>query len=204
MSQSNIFNEIRNQLINNELFGNEKKLQFRNEYPEGCIVWLCKNQKAFKVTGMKKFIHNSEKVYEISYEAVNTACDFLDVAYESAKYKRERAIRKGYTLNESPRTKSLKINDMFRAELDCPNWSNKADETGYKQCPYNDKEFEHLDKEDDCCFEIYLQQIGYDNYQDFIKKNEFSTKEYMEIFEENYKEFLNNLHAKDYEENYVY
>ena len=136
--------------------------------------------------------------YYLEYKDVNTASDFLDTAYETAKYKREQKIRKGLLSNEPVTTKFLNINDQFRSELECPNWSNIADETGYAPCPYNDKEYEHITREDSQSFEHFVQSLGYDNYQDFIKYNEFGIYETQEQIDRMYQDFLNGYESEEY------
>lgn len=199
-----IFNTIKNQLVKNEINDSKRVLTLQDFYPEKIIVWLTTKQKAFKVTKLNKYIKNGKKCFDIEYKDVLTSCDFLDTAYEIAKAKKEKNIKKGYTSDESIATKFLKLNDIYRYELECPNWSASSEEDGYKQCPFNNKEYEILDKADDCTFELFLQQLGYENYKDFISKHEFDKKELFEIFDEEYKEFLNNLHTQEYENGYTY
>jgi hypothetical protein len=187
---TSIFNSIKKQLINNEIYGNERKLQFTNFYPENAIVWLTTKQKAFKVTKLNRYIQNGERIYEIEYKDVYTGCDFLDTAYEIAKNKSERADRKGYKSNEPVSVKFLNINDRFRAELDCPNWSNNPDETGYKSCPNNNREFEYISREDSQSFEHFCQWLGYDNYEDFQQYHEFDNEENKQTIDCLYQQFL--------------
>lgn len=214
MSQANLFNSIRKQIVDNEIYGNEKILQFRNYYPENIIVWLTTKQKCFKVTSVKKYWYKSDKIFELEYKDVNTACDFLSVAYDIAKSRIDRAIKKGYmTINvytdntncthieyventEPVGDKFRHIADKYRDELECPNWSNKKDETGYSACPYNNREFEYLSREDSQSFEHFVQSLGYDNYQDFLKYNEFAIDE--DRINQLYQKFLEGYESPEY------
>lgn len=216
MSQS-IFNTIKKQLVNNELYGNKRVLEITNEYPENIIVWLTTKQKAFKVVKVNKTVKGNRKHFEIEYKDVYTGCDFINDAYETAKARLDRAIRKGYLTvetkayndnststrfvenNESVTNKFNHLADIYRDELECPNWSGEYDETGYQQCPFNTRGYEMLDKADDCTFDIYLQQIGYENYYDFYKKHELSTNEFMDIFINEYNKFRENNLSKEYQ-----
>ncbi len=196
--KNTIFTQIQQQLVNNEIYGNDRILQFRGFYPENAIVWLVRNQKCFKVTKLNKIIRNGEKVYEVEYKDVNTACDFLQVAYDIASYKREKKLRKGYLSNEPVSTKFLNINDQFRAELDCPNWSNIEDETGYKECPYNNKGYDHISREDSQSFEHFCQFMGFKNYEDFESWNEYNHSLTDDEIDMLYNQFLEQYQAPDY------
>lgn len=197
-----LFNEFKNsivkQIVNNEIYGNENKFQCRGFYPENVIVWMTTKQKAFKIVKLNKIVENGEKIYEIEYKDVNTASDVLEPLYETIKYKREKKLRKGLLSNEPVSTKFLHINDQFRQELECPNWSNEIDKTGYAACPNNNKEYERLSREDSISFEHFTQWLGYDNYQDFIKYNEFGLVETEDEINQLYQQFLEGYNIPEY------
>jgi len=136
--------------------------------------------------------------YYLKYKDVDTSNDFLQVAYDIAKNKIEKKLRKGYLSNEPVSTKFLHLNDQFRQELECPNWSNKIDETGYAPCPYNDKEYERLSREDSQSFEHFVQWLGYDNYNDFLRYNEFGITENEDEIEQLYQQFLEGYNTPEY------
>lgn len=197
--QNSVFALIKKQLVNNEIYGNDTKFTVRDYYPENIIVWLTTKQKAFKVTKVNTYMDNGSEVYEIHYKDLYTGCDFLDTAYETAKSKSEKAERKGYNSNEPVSTKFLNINDKFRQELDCPNWSSEEDETGYKQCPFNvEKGYEYISREDSQTFEHFCQYLGYDNYQDFLRYHEFALQEEKERIDEMYQRFLEGYREVEY------
>lgn len=215
MSQSKkLFNDIRKQIVDNEIYGNEKVLQFRNYYPEQIIVWLTTKQKCFKVVSLKKYWYKDDKIFELEYKDVNTACDFIQVAYDIAQSRVERAIKKGYMMiniytdntgnkhieyienNEPVGDKFRHIADTYRDELECPNWSNIKDETGYSSCPNNNRQYEYLSREDSQTFEHFVQSLGYDNYQDYIKYNEFAINE--DKINEMYQRFLEGYTTPEY------
>lgn len=191
MKKQTIFDTIRNQIVKNELEGLERKFTISNEYPEAIIVWLTTKQKAFKVKKVTKKYDKTMK-YTIEYDNVLTTCDFLDTKYESEKYKKDSYNRKGLNLNEAPSTKTKKLNDIYRYELECPNWNSTKDETGYCSNPFNKKGFEPLDKSDDCSFELFLQLRGYENYNDFINIHELSPKSFQEQISNEYEQWRNN------------
>ena len=186
----NLFNIIRQQIITNEVFGKEKKFTFTNNfYPERIIVFMTK-QKAFKVCKVSKMpIENGYK-FTIEYKDVCTSCDFLDRAYEALKAKEEWKHRKGYYSNESVVNKFGHINDEYRDELTCKN--------------YNKDLYEHLEKADSCTFDLFLQSIGFNTFEEYLKYVETYPLEDKDI-DERYREFLiRNIEDREYAENYLY
>lgn len=188
-----IFTKIQQQLVNNELYDNDRVLTFRGEYPQQAIVWLVKN-KVMKCISLNLI----KDTYYLKYKDVDTSNDFLQVAYDIAYNKREKKLRKGLLSNEPVSTKFLNINDQFRYELECPNWSNEIDETGYAPCPNNNKEYERISREDSQTFEHFVQSLGYDNYQDFIKYNEFGINETQDEIDRLYQQFLEGYNTPEY------
>lgn len=189
-----VFTQIKEQLVVNELYDNDRVLQFRGEYPQQAIVWLVKN----KVMKCVELNVGKNGTYYLKYKDVDTSNDFLQVAYDIAKNKIEKKLRKGYLSNEPVSTKFLNINDQFRQELECPNWSNEIDETGYAACPNNNKEYERLSREDSISFEHFTQWLGYDNYNDFLKYNEFGITENEDEIEQLYQQFLEGYNTPEY------
>ena len=189
-----VFTQIKEQLVVNELYDNDRVLQFKGKYPQQAIVWLVKN----KVMKCVELNISKNGTYYLKYKDVDTSNDFLQVAYDIAKNKIEKKLRKGYLSNEPVSTKFLHLNDQFRQELECPNWSNKIDETGYAPCPYNDKEYERLSREDSQSFEHFVQWLGYDNYNDFLRYNEFGITENEDEIEQLYQQFLEGYNTPEY------
>lgn len=189
----NLFEQIRNQIVKNEIFGNEPMFKVKGQYPEKVILWLT-NNKVFKIDFVKRDLTEKGFVYEIHYKNLFTGSDFLENAYETEKYRREKALRKGYLeykadtniknetilalykkqfySSESPTTKFNEIADIKRSELECPNWSSERDETGYAPCPNNiNGGYEQLAPEDNSCLEITLNMLGYKDYNDFCERH---------------------------------
>lgn len=194
MRNQTIFAQIKEQLVINELYDNDRVLQFRGEYPQQVIVWLVKN-KVMKCVDLNV---GKNGTYYLKYKDVDTSNNFLQVAYDIASYKREKKLRKGYLSNEPVSTKFLNINDQFRAELDCPNWSNIEDETGYKECPYNNKGYDHISREDSQSFEHFCQFMGFKNYEDFESWNEYNHSLTDDEIDMLYNQFLEQYQAPDY------
>ena len=188
----NLFKSIRNQLVKNEIYGNDQVFTVTIQtpkYPEKIITWLTTNQKAFKVAGVSKY-YNNGYCFEIKYKELNTACDFLNVAYDIAVNRREK--------HQKATTDRYVWDNSHRQEFECPNWSSEEDETGYKACPNNNKGYEYLLPEDSCQIQLMLQAMGYDDYADFCRINEGS----MDITEElhrQYQKFSEMELAKTYE-----
>lgn len=187
----NIFKSIRNQMVANELHNKERVFTITMSapvYPEKIITWLTINQRAFKVAGVRKY-YNNGFVFEIKYKDVYTGCDFLEGAIESASYKRQK--------HEKATTDRYIYDNMYRQELDCPNWSNIEDETGYKSCPNNNKGYEYLLPEDSCVIQLMLQAMGYEDYRDFCVTNE-GLIDINEELHNQYNEFVQKELAKEY------
>lgn len=184
---TNVFEIIRNQVLANEIDRlkenpeREGKSSFtvKGYYPEKAIVWLTTVKKLFKIAKVDKsydLIHN-KYVYEVFYKDFNEYSDYVQGAIESFKNKKDKYEEYYKTQNMSVIDKAMYYNDTHRFELECPNWSNQKDETGYAQCPNNDREYEHLSREDSVRFEMFCQFLGYDNYEDFIENNKLDNEE---------------------------
>lgn len=194
----NLFRKIRNEIVKNEIFGNERKFKLSAPYPEKIIVWLVRN-KIFKLISVNRDLTERGFTYEIRYKDVNTAHNFLEKAYESMKYKREQAEKKGFMSNDMVSTKFNNIADKYRMELECPNWSSEPDDTGYMECPMNTRGYERLSLDDNCCMALVLQGMGYKNYDDFCEQHkELSTYETNEELSNELNAFLENCVAEDW------
>lgn len=186
MTNKNIFKEIAEQLFNNEKYDNDRVLTFKNYYPESAIVYITTKLKAFKVSGIKKsYNYNTGKFnYELSYEDLYKYSDLTSTKFECEENKEYKNRLKSYFDSKTS------INDNYRAELECPNWSAERDETGYAQCPFNNKEYEQLDPQDNCILNFRLQELGYKDYSDFAEQHKELTKsELVEVLQEE----LNNI-----------
>jgi hypothetical protein len=188
----NLFTIIRQQIIKNEVFGKEKKFTFYNNfYPERIILFMTK-QKAFKIAKVTKKPMNNGYQFTIEYKDVYTGCDFLSKAFEALQRKEEYKHRKGYYNNESVVNKFGHINDEYRDELICKNFEEGKDL------------YEHLEKADDCTFELFLQSIGFNNFEEYLAFVEKYPLEDKDI-DERYRYFLNEkIESREYAENYLY
>ena len=186
----NIFKHIQQQMVMNEIFDSERVFTIPMDtpkYPEKIVTYIT-SKGACKIQSVRKYYANGFKV-EIAYKDVNTTSDFLDTALEVEKAKRKK--------HEKAITDRYVFNDIYRDELECPNWSSIADETGYKACPNNNKGYEYLLPEDSCTIQLMLQAIGYDDYADFARYNEGLT-DITEELHRQYQAFINTDIAKDY------
>ena len=73
----------------------------------------------------------------------------------------------------------------------------------YKIAKYNKKhEFDHLSVVEKA-FEMFIQKLGFDNYNDFAKYIETQTKDVSELIEEKYQEFLKTeVETQEYADGY--
>jgi len=183
---NNIFNIIRKQVVFNEtqkLRGNDNirdTFTIRGYYPEKIIAWITKKAKAFKIAKVSSDYDNGTRIYTIQYKDLNLYSEFLAQLYEKEEYKILKYQRKHEFDNLSVVEKALATNDKYRAELDCPNFD-------YKRYGVDN---EYLEKADSCVFEIFLQKLGFDNYNEFAKYIETQNKDVSELIEEKYQEFL--------------
>ena len=202
---NNIFNVIRNQIVYNEtqkLRGNEAKDSFKIKgyYPEKIITWITMKAKAFKIAKVTADYNNGIREYTIQYKDLNTASEFIAPAYEKEEYKIAKYNKKHEFDHLSVVQKALATNDKYRAELECPNFD-------YKRFGLDN---EYLEKADSCTFEMFIQKLGFDNYNDFAKYIETQSKDVSEIIDEKYEEFLaNEVESQSYldgttKEGYVY
>lgn len=186
----NLFRIIRQQIIKNEVFGRDRKFKFTNNfYPERIITYMTA-QKAFKIVNVKKYPIDNGYQFTIEYKDVYTGCDFLSRAYEALERREEYKHKKGFYSTESVVNKFGHINDEYRDELTCKN--------------YNKELYEHLEKADSCTFELFLQSIGFNTFEDylaFVEKYPIEDKD----IDERYRQFLNEkVESREYAEDYLY
>lgn len=183
-----IFEMIKTNLVNSlkaeRTFG---QITFKT-YPYKQILWLCK-QGTFKVEKVEK---DDEGRYILHYKNMDVLSPFLKTTYEYL----ERKGLIGEHKNESITNKFGHIYSKYRQELECPNWSSEPDETGYIANPFG-KEigYEHLDKADSCMFELMIQELGYLNYEDFVKS---TGEEERKVIEESLEYKEDELKAPEY------
>ena len=187
-----IFTYVKSALVNamrnDETVG---EVQFRGNYPTNVISWFCKNN-IFKVGGLSKEKINGKKVYTLKFKDIDVMSDFLKDTYESLE-------KKGYVgefKNENITNKFGHINEKYRQELECPNWSSEPDEYGYRANPNSEIGYEKLDKADSCAFEAYIcYELGYTDYQEFC---EAYSEEERKALEESYEQEAEDMKASEY------
>lgn len=190
-----VFQSIKTQIVNNEVYGNEPKIvisQKSPKYPENIIKWLTKN-KIFKVDKVDKN-YNGEFQFIVYYKELYTGSDFLNIAYEKAKYEREKYLEKW-----DKSVHRIAKNDIKRAELQCNNWSAEKDETGYAECPYNEREYEHLEPEDNCVLNAKLRALGFEDYAEFAEYFDGTSADLGEEINRMFAEFVEREQAKGYQ-----
>lgn len=185
----NIFKQIKylanKQITNN--FGNAKfnqdglawdsiKTRF---YPQAQVMWLVKNNIAV-LDSVKTDNDEKGKFYVIKFKEFN-----LDNPFFEREKKR--------TL---PVSQLMAWNDEHRQEDERTYSQSRVDDDYYYQ---DETRYEKLALEDNCTFEMFIQSLGYNSYRDFLLQHENDTKEFREIIDEEYKEFLNEISTKEYE-----
>ena len=112
---------------------------------------------------------------------------------------KESLEKKGYVgefKNENITNKFGHINQKYRQELECPNWSSEPDEFGYRANPNSEIGYEKLDKADSCTFEAYVcLELGYTDYQEFC---EAYSEEERKVLEEAYENASEDLRLPEY------
>lgn len=184
MSQVNVFSNVRNQIVNNEI--NKLKgvdvtdvFKIRGKYPENIIVWMTSKAKAFKVDKITKEFDNGTTIYNIQYKNLNLDSEFLAPAYEKEEYKVNKYKKSHEFDHLSVVDKAMATNDKYRMELDCPNFD-------YERF---DMQNEYLEKADSTSFELFLQKIGFKNYDEFTQYIDITKQDIAETIDEMYKEF---------------
>lgn len=197
MNNNKVFSIIRNQIVFNEtqkLRGNETKNEFtvKYRYPEKAIIWMTQKAKAFKVAKVTEgYDDNGTRTYTIEYKDINTYSPFLEQRYSIEADKIEEYMR-NHEFDHLPVVeKALAYNDKYRYELECPN--------------YEHANKERIDKADCCSFELNLQQMGYESYKDFVRKNFIESYEAQTELELMHKDFIErNIEENIYENGYIY
>jgi hypothetical protein len=185
-----VFESIREQLVYNE--EHKKPLMFTIKqttprYPSGVLKFLV-NNKILKITDVKK---SFKKCFEFTftYEDLHKYNEFCASAFELLDYKLEKKLKDKQI---SQRT--------YREELECPNYSNVEDETGYMSCPKNSGGYEMIEPQDRCTTDFILSELGYDCYSDFVNDNEdVPIQELTTQMYEQLREFEKQKCARDWE-----
>lgn len=190
-----VFTEIRKQIVNNEVYGNEPKIVIKQDspkYPENLVKWFTKNN-IFKVDKVAKDF-NGKFEFIVYYKDLYTGSDFLNIAYEKAMYDRKKYLDK-WDKSVDRRVKA----DMDRQELQCNNWSSEKDEYGYAECPYNTREYENLEPEDNCVLNAKLRALGFEDYAEFAEYFDGTSADLNEIINGMFAEFVEQEQAKGYQ-----
>ena len=163
-NQSTVFEQIREKIARNEVNCDSKHFfiyQTTPQYPTGVLKFLV-NNKVLKITDVKKEYNNGFE-FKISYTDLDENNKFVSKAIKSLEYEE-------YKRDKRARDKAIK-NMTFREELECPNFSNVEDETGYMACPKNTGGFEMIEPQDRCTTDFILSELGYESYDDFVSDN---------------------------------
>lgn len=159
-----VFEQIRERIAQNEVNNSSKHFfiyQTTPQYPTGVLKFLV-NNKILEIKNVEKTYNNGFE-FKVEYKNLNERNKFVSKAIKSVEYKE-------YKRDKRARDKAIK--DMtFREELECPNFSNIEDETGYMACPNNTGGYEMIEPEDSCATDFVLKQLGYNSYQDFVDDN---------------------------------
>ena len=159
-----VFEQIRERIAHNEINNNSKHFfiyQTTPQYPTGVLKFFVDN-KILEIKNVQKSYNNGFE-FKVEYKNLNERNRFVSKAIKSVEYEE-------YKRDKRARDKAIK--DMtFREELECPNFSNIEDETGYMACPNNTGGFEMIEPEDSCMTDLVLQELGYECYDDFVSDN---------------------------------
>lgn len=159
-----VFEQIRERIAQNEVNNSGKHFfiyQTTPQYPTGVLKFLV-NNKILEIKNVEKTYNNGFE-FKVEYKNLNERNRFVSKAIKSVEYEEYKRDK---------RVKDKAIKDMtFREELECPNFSNIEDETGYMACPNNTGGFEMIEPEDSCMTDLVLQELGYECYDDFVSDN---------------------------------
>lgn len=159
-----VFEQIRERIAHNEVNNSGKHFfiyQTTPQYPTGVLKFFVDN-KILEIKNVQKSYNNGFE-FKVEYKNLNENKRFVAKAiknYEYEQYKQELKQREADI-------KAMR----FREELECPNWSNIADETGYMACPNNTGGYEMIEPQDSCMTDLVLQELGYECYDDFVSDN---------------------------------
>ena len=192
-NQTTVFEQIREKIAHNEIKNSGKHFfiyQTTPQYPTGVLKFLVDN-KILEIKNVQKSYNNGFE-FKVTYKNLNEKNRFVSKAIKTLEYEE-------YKRDKRARDKEIK-NMTFREELECPNFSNVEDETGYMACPNNTGGFEMIEPQDSCMTDLVLKQLGYECYDDFVSDNtdvplqELKTQMYEQL-----REFENFCVANDYE-----
>ena len=192
-TEKTLFQSIQETIAWNEVNNDKKQFviyQTTPQYPTGVLKFLV-NNKILEIKNVDKSYNNGFQ-FKVTYKNLNEEHKFLKKAIRTLEYEE-------YKRNKRARDKAIKAM-TFREEMECPNWSNIEDETGYMACPKNTGGFEMIEPQDSCATDFVLKQLGYECYDDFVSDNtdvpiqELKTQMYEQL-----REFENFCVANDYE-----
>lgn len=176
-----IFTQIKNFIKFNLMKENGNGLESPNwtmelkHYNSNAFYW-CTRQGAFKVD-VKIKQDEKEKVYLVTLKDINLDSPFLKDL-------------KRYTIRQN---ELMSFYDEFRQE-DIGNYTSEH-LTGF-EAYYNSLKYEKLDKKDSCTYELYIQSLGFDNYEQYML---FIEKYPNLLDEEDFDNFLNQTRVEEYE-----
>lgn len=167
--------DIVQQLFENETKDKKRVLTFYNFFPQKDVNRAI-DKKVFKAVDIKKkYNYNVGMiVYELEYKDLYKYTDLTSAKFECWENEQYKKKLKGYFDDKH------KVNDLYRTELECPNWSSQKDEYGYASCPFNNREYEPLDPQDNVVLNFKLQGLGYKDYEDFANQHRELTKEQLQ------------------------
>lgn len=145
-------------------------------YNANAWYWMTK-QGAFKVSVEIKQ-DEKEKIYLVTLKDINLDSPFLKDL-------------KRYTVRQN---ELMSFYDEFRQE-DIGNYTSEH-LTGFEAYYNNEYRYEKLDKKDSCTYELYIQSLGFDNYEQYML---FIEKYPNALDEEDFNDFLNQTKVEEYE-----
>ena len=86
----------------------------------------------------------------------------------------------------------------------CDNHLIMFDNDKKRVLPFAATPYEYIEKADSCTFDLFLQSIGFNNFEEYLNYVEKYPLEDKDI-DERYREFLNrNIESREYAENYLF
>ena len=145
-------------------------------YNSNAFCW-CTKQGAFKVNVQIKQDEN-EKTYLVTLKDINIDSPFLKDL-------------KRYTIRQN---ELMSFYDEFRQEDMGYYTSNEL--TGFNAY-YNESKYEKLDRKDSCTYELYVQSLGFNNYEEYVVFKE-KYPNLMDNEDEEFQKFLEQIRTEEY------
>lgn len=163
-----VFSYLVNQVVKTEIqsrFDNsETKFTLEGFGYDNPLKWFKKAKIVDTINYSRTFNYRKGKYeYTVEFKGFNETNNHIQGKFDYW-YQKEQKKRDLEELSNEPVTSKFgKYYDKRRDELDCKNYKHTI--------------YEYMTREDSCTYELFVQAIGYDNYNDFANNCKLDQEE---------------------------